>query len=375
VTLRNPPPFAQSGPASKSRANRFRADVFCYPLAVSPSPGDRLRAGKLPAADLEAMLARLAPRDPRLLVGPRPGEDAAVIDVEGRCIVVATDPITFATDRIGWYAVHVNANDVAVMGGRPAWFLAVLLMPEGCTRDAVREIMDDIQETCAGLGIAVAGGHTEITAGLSRPIVIGQMIGETTPEGLVTKAGLRPGDAILLTRGAAIEGTALLARELPGRLAPSLGEERVAAARRLLFDPGISVLDAVRVATGACRVHAMHDPTEGGVVAGLHEMVSAAGLGVRAWGDRIPVLEETKAVCEALDLDPLALIASGALLVGCAPGDAPALAEAFRAAGISAAVVAEAVPAFEGRRIQRGGRWRPLVPPERDEVARIIGAP
>jgi hydrogenase expression/formation protein HypE len=340
---------------------------------VSPIPDERLPVGKLPAADLEAMLARIAPRDPRLVVGPRPGEDAAVVDVGGRRIVVATDPITFATDRIGWYAVHVNANDIAVMGSRPAWFFVVLLMPEGCTRAAVHEVMDDIHETCRSLGIAVAGGHTEITAGLPRPIVVGQMIGEVAADALVTKDGLRPGDVILLTRGVAIEGTALLARELPARLAPALGDARLAAARRLLFEPGISVLEAARVATGACRVHAMHDPTEGGVLAGLHEMASAAGLGVRAWGDRIPVLEETTAVCDALGADPLALLASGALLVACAPGDVSALTSALDAAGIPQAVVAEAVPAADGLLVERGRRWMPLVPPARDEVARIIG--
>jgi hydrogenase maturation factor len=318
------------------------------------------------------MLARIVPLDRRLLVGPRPGEDAAVIDLDGRQLIVATDPITFATDRIGWYAVHVNANDIAVMGGRPSWFLAVLLMPEGCSRMAVRGVMDDIHETCRGLGITVAGGHTEITAGLTRPIVVGQMIGETTADGLVTKAGLRRGDVIVLTHGAAIEGTALLAREMGDTLEPRVGAKRLAAARRLLLEPGISVLAAARVATGACRVHAMHDPTEGGILSGLHELATAAGLGLRAWADRVPVLEDTRAICDAVGADPLSLIASGALLVAVAAGDAPGLARALAAAAVPSAVVAEVVPAGEGIQVERNGTWGPLVPPERDEVARIL---
>jgi hydrogenase expression/formation protein HypE len=334
--------------------------------------GDALPAGKLPAAELEAMLARIARPDPRLLVGPRVGEDAAVIEVGGRRLIVATDPITFATDRIGWYAVHVNANDVAVMGGRPLWFLAALLMPEGSSPAEIRDVMDDIGETCHGLGISVAGGHTEITAGLSRPIVVGQMIGEALPGAVVTKGELRPGDAIVLTHGAAIEGTALLAREMGDSLKQGLGERRLEHARRLLFDPGISVVAAAAVATTACRVHAMHDPTEGGILTGLHELAAAAGLGLRAWANRIPVLDDTRAICDATGADPLFLIASGALLVGVAAGDAPILTRAFADAGIPATVVAEARPSGEGIQVERAGRWLPLVPPERDEIARLL---
>jgi hydrogenase maturation factor len=333
---------------------------------------DSLPAGKLPAPDLHEMLAGLAQVDPRLLVGPRAGEDAAVIEMGDRRLVVATDPITFATDRIGWYAVHVNANDIAVMGARPSWFLATLLMPEGCSRAAVRSVMDEIHATCRGLGISVAGGHTEMTAGLRHTIVVGQMIGEATVEGLVTKAGLREGDTVVLTHGAAIEGTALLAREMGDALAPSLDPATIEAARRLLVDPGISVVAAARIATSACRVHSMHDPTEGGVLAGLHELASAAGLGLRAWADRVPVIEETRDVCDALGADPLALIASGALLVAVAPADAAALVRAFDEAGIPSAVVAEAVPAADGIQIARDGRWEALAPPPRDEVARLL---
>jgi hydrogenase maturation factor len=336
-----------------------------------PDP-DALPAGKLPARDLAAMLGRIAPRDPRLLVGPAPGEDAAVVALGDRRLIVAADPITFATDRVGWYAVHVNANDVAVMGARPCWFVAVLLMPEGCARVAVQRVMDDIHATCNELGVAVAGGHTEITAGITRPIVVGQMIGEAAPDALVMKAGLQVGDAIVLTQGAAIEGTALLARELPSRLAPVIGEDRLESARRLLFQPGISVVSAARLASSTCRVHSMHDPTEGGVLSGLHEMASAARLGLRTRASTIPVLDETRAICEALGADPLWLIASGALLVAAAPDEAETLVGAYHDAGIPAAIVAEAVPAADGIQVERDGRWMPLLPAPRDEVARIL---
>lgn len=333
-----------------------------------------LAAGKLPAAELQSALDRIAVAHPRLLVGPRVGEDAAVIDMDGRCLVVATDPITFAADRIGWYAVHINANDIAVMGARPLWFFAVVMMPEGTTAAAVHEVLDDVASTCAGLGVTLAGGHTEIATGLARPIVVGQMIGETSRDDLVTKAGIRAGDRVVLAQGAAIEGTALLARELASSLEGRVDPGMLARARQLLFDPGISVVRAAGVATGAARVHAMHDPTEGGVLTGLHELATAGGVGLRVFADRIPVLPETRAVCDVLEVDPLILIASGALLIATADRDAASVAGALASSGIPATVVADVRPPGEGVVIDRGGKPAPLVAPERDEVARLLGA-
>ncbi len=337
--------------------------------------GDRLPAGKMPAADLAELLARAAVPHPRLLVGPRVGEDAAVIDVgSGRCLVVTTDPVTFVTERAGWYAVHVNANDVAAMGARPLWFFAVVLMPEACRRDEVEAVVEEIAATCTQLGVTLAGGHTEITIGIDRPIVVGQMVGEVDRSAVIAKAGLRAGDRVVLTRGAAIEGTAILAREMGQALAERLDPDVLAAARDLLVTPGISVVDAARVATAAADVHAMHDPTEGGVLTGLHEMAVAAGLGLRVWAERIPVLPETRAVCGALHVDPLALIASGALLVAVPGDEVERLLEALALAGIGAAVVAEARPREEGILLERAGTWLPLQPPSRDEIARVLGS-
>jgi hydrogenase maturation factor len=322
---------------------------------------------------LEAALARLPAPPSRLLVGPRGGEDAAVIEGGDRCLVVATDPITFATERVGWYAVHVNANDIAVMGARPLWFFAAVLMPEGTSRASVHEVLDEIAATCAGLGITLAGGHTEITAGLPRPIVVGQMIGEASRADLLTKAGTCAGDLVLLTHGAAIEGTALLAREKASGLAGRLDAGLLARARNLLFDPGVSVVRAASLATGAARVHAMHDPTEGGVLTGLHELATAAGLGLRVFADRIPVLPETRAVCDALEIDPLILIASGALLISAAPPQSEAILAALIAAGIPAAIVAEVLPRADGILVERAGIDVPFSPPARDEIARVLG--
>jgi hydrogenase maturation factor len=333
----------------------------------------RLVPGKLQAARLDHLLGRLASSDPRVLVGPRLGEDAAVIEAGDHYLVAATDPITFATDRVGWYAVHVNANDIAVMGAEPRWFFAVLLLPARHATDAMVEaIFEDIRTTCDALNVTVCGGHTEITAGLDRPIVVGQMLGEASMSRLVRKSSLQPGDLVVLTHGAAIEGTALLAREREAFLLDRLDEAIVRRAQHLLFDPGISVVRAARVAVEAGGVRAMHDPTEGGIASGLYELARAAGVGLRAWPARVPVLPETAAVCAVLGADPLQLIASGALLAGVEAGSVDRVVGALEAAGIPARIVAEVVPEREGIQVEADGEWMDLVPAERDEAARIL---
>jgi len=338
--------------------------------------GDRDRrefaAGKLPIDRLQSLLGQLSRSDPRLLVGPRIGEDAAVIDVGDRCLVVSTDPITFATDAIGRYAVHVNANDVAVLGARPRWFFLVLLLPEhGTTADVAESIMADVREACDELGITVAGGHTEITQGLDRPILVGQMIGEVSASRFVRKERLAVGDQVLLTRGAAIEGTAILAREMAGALRETVGQETLTRAARFLIDPGISVVRAALAAADAGEVvHAMHDPTEGGLAMGLFELAAPAGLGLRIVRETIPVFPETDAICAALRLDPLRLIASGALLIAVAPKGTEAVLRAVRAVGVPIQVIGEVRPPGDGITIVSNGRAEPLTPPERDEIVR-----
>lgn len=332
-----------------------------------------LPAGKLPAAALETMLARLRHDDPRVVIGAALGEDAAVLDVGDRYLVVATDPVTFAADRIGWYSVHVNANDVAVLGARPRWFFAVLLLPEGRARAGTAErITAEIAGTCQALGISLCGGHTEVTTGLDRPIVVGQMLGEVHKDRLLRKDHLEVGDRILLTRGAAIEGTAILAREKHEVLQSRLDGAIIARAQALLFDPGISVVEDARWATAAGRVRAMHDPTEGGIATGLWELARAAKRGLRVRADAIPVLPETRAICEVFGLDPLRLIASGALLVAADPEQAPAIMRALEARRTPIADVGEIRPADEGIRIEVSGRLLPLEPAHRDEIARVF---
>lgn len=336
---------------------------------------DALPTGKLPLEMLQKLLACCRSADPRVIVGARVGEDAAIIDFGDRYLVAKSDPITFATDRIGWYAVHVNANDIATRGASPRWVLATLLLPEGkATFSLAEAIMEQMAAASRELGISVVGGHTEVTVGLDRPIVVGHMLGEVAKDRLVTTGGARPGDAIVLAGAVAAEGTALIAREFAREArVRGITEEELAVARACLDRPGISVVRAAELAVRAVRVHAMHDPTEGGLATGLHELAWASGVGLRVDGDAIPVLPVCRRLCEAFGLDPLGLIASGALLVAVAPGDVASLGEAYERAGIEWARIAEVRPAAEGMRLALRGVEVPLPRFDRDEVTRLFG--
>ncbi len=333
-----------------------------------------LPVGKLPVELLQGLLrACRPPARSGVVLGPRYGEDAAVIDLGTKYLVAKTDPITFTAERIGWYAVHINANDIATMGATPRWFLATLLLPEnGTTPELARGIFLDILRTCRALGITLCGGHTEITSGLRRAIVVGQMLGEVQKADLIRKDSQQPGDLVILTRGVAIEGSALLARARGAELQKKVGRSAVRRAKRWLAEPGISVVRDARLAVRSADVHAMHDPTEGGLLSGLAEIATAGGVGLRVWKDKIPVLPETLAFSRALAFDPLALIASGALLVVASPNSVPRLLRAYARQGIPAAVIGEVLAKKEGLLVIEQGREVHLRVPKRDEIARLL---
>ena len=330
-----------------------------------------LGTGKLPLDLLQTLLTRHSRPDSRLVVGPQVGEDAAVIDMGHHYLVAKSDPITFATDEIGWYVVHVNANDLATMGATPRWFLLTLLLPEGQTDQALVEgIFDQVSAACDSLGAVLSGGHTEVTYDLDRPIAVGVMLGEVEKEALVRTAGAQVGDAVILTKGVAIEGTAVLAREARELLAARVGAPMVERGRRFLQEPGISIVRDAEIVRRTTDVHAMHDPTEGGLATGLWELARASGRGIVVELDRVPVFAETTAFCQALDLDPLGLIASGALVATVPAKDADAVVRALAAHDIAANEIGRVVdgpPVVEA--IRAGGCAR-LPVFEQDELAR-----
>lgn len=330
--------------------------------------------GKLPPGLLEDLLRRYtSSNDPRVLVGPRVGEDAAVIDFGDRLLVAKTDPITFATDEIGYYAIHVSANDVATMGATPKWYLPTVLLPQGSDEETITGIFESIHTAATDVGITICGGHTEITAGIDRPIISGQMLGEVDRDQLVTSDGLKLGDRILLTKGMGIEGTAILARQLTDELSGyGVSEEVVSRAAAFLRDPGISVLPEARIACEVSRPHAMHDPTEGGVATALRELASASRVGLAVYEDALYCAEETTSLCQALSIDPLGLISSGALLIGLDSGDVSIVRDTLEKANIRSEVIARVEEPSFGVQIGRGTSWTQLPTFARDEIARIF---
>ena len=332
-----------------------------------------LPLGKLPPELLAQLVAQIPSSDPRVLLGPGVGLDCAVIDTGApQLLVLKTEPITFVSAEIGWYGVQVGANDIATTGAVPRWYMTALLLPQGQTTPRlVEEILNQINSACAQLGITVVGGHTEITHGLDRPLLIGTLIGEVAREALVTPRGAQSGDRILLTKGVPVEATAILSREFPDRLAAVLSPAELEEAAAYLYTPGISVARDARIAVQAGRVTAMHDPTEGGLASALWEMAEASGKCFKIDPAAVPVPRLSRRVCEVFGLNPLAAIASGALLFTAPPSGAPAVCAALQAEGILCAEIGEVSegPFAVWQRLP-GGEV-PLPRPERDEITRV----
>ena len=334
-----------------------------------------MQIGKFPPQLLERLLRQVPGGDPNLIVGPGIGEDAAVIDWGGKLLVAKSDPITFATDRAGWYAVQVNANDVACTGGIPRWFLATLLVPQGFSEREAERLFLDILEACTDLNISLIGGHSEVTRGIDHPIVMGSMLGEVEPDRLVRTGGAQEGDSIVITKGLALEGTTILAREQADQLrSAGISEETIQRAAGFLTDPGISVVNDARLAVEASRVHSLHDPTEGGLFTGLREVAQASGLGLAIEEGSVPVFPETEAICQALGLNPFGLLASGALLITLPAGEVPALLAELEHGGISGWEIGQMIAREEGLTLFGREGEVPLPEFARDELAKYLAS-
>ncbi len=312
------------------------------------------------------------PRDADVLVGPGLGRDAAAIAVGERVIVAKNDPITFASESGAAHLVEVNANDVACMGATPRWLLVTALLPHGVTPADVLNQFAELRETCRRRNVELIGGHTEIVPGLARPILVGMMLGDASPSELLRPGQARPGDVLLITKGLAIEGTALLARELGDHLRELIGEESVRAAAQLLDQPGISVVAEAEIARRHNEVTALHDPTEGGLASAVRELATVSGAGVEIDAEALPILAETGAVANALGIDPLGMLASGSLLIATRLEGVPRVLHDIESAGIPVSVVGRLTDDPRQASLTSGGESRPLPEFAVDEVARLL---
>lgn len=336
-----------------------------------------LPAGKLPLTLLAQLLADLPTADPHLLVGPAVGQDAAIIDfgAADRLLIAKSDPITFATDEIGYYAVNVCANDIAVMGGVPRFYLPTLLLPAGQTDAAlVQRIFRQLGDACRALGIVIAGGHSEITPTVAQPVIAGTMLGEVARGAYLTTQGCRPGDVLLVAGALPVEGASLIAREKRVELlARGWSPADLDRAAAYLHDPGISVQTPARLAVQAGGVTAMHDPTEGGIATGLLELAHAAGVGLDLNLDAIVIPDLARRLCAEFGLDPLGVIASGALLVACSPDAVSGILAAWAAHGWPGAIIGHATTRGGPILAHRGGVPGPLPAFPADEITKLWG--
>lgn len=321
-----------------------------------------MKKGKLELGTLEEeVFSRLGHKRKETVLGPGPGEDCAALDLGGDLVVLSTDPITGADEEGGYLAVMVSCNDILSNGAQPvAVMLTIMLRPDE-DEETVARIMASADRAAKEMEVDIIGGHTEFTPGLSQNILSVTAIGRVKKDRLLRTDKVQPGDELILTKSAGLEGTSILCADYPGPLKEILGED--------LYEQGLEMAKLISVAPEArlardMDVHAMHDVTEGGVLGACYEMASASGLGLSVWEDKIPLAPVTRALSQALNINPYRLISSGCLLIASPSGQD--LLAALKKAGISAASIGR----FTGRDmiLETGQAKESLKPPKGDEL-------
>jgi hydrogenase expression/formation protein HypE len=325
-----------------------------------------MKSGKLPSDVLEQKIfSSLRFRREEVLVRPNVGEDCSVLDFGEYACVLSTDPITGAASEIGRLAVHISCNDVAASGVQPLGLLLTILAPEGTRVEVLQDIVSQAADEAALMKVEIIGGHTEVTTAVNRIVVSTTAVGRAAKSKVVRSSGARPGDCIILTKWAGLEGTAIIAHDLSDRLKGKIDDQILESARALMEH--ISVVKE-GMTGGRMGASAMHDVTEGGVLGALWEMAEASDTGIRVYVDSIPVRPETRALCRELGLDPMRLISSGCMLIACRDGDK--MIEALREEGVPASVIGR----VEGKEriLVQDGNEKPIGPPQSDELYKVV---
>jgi len=333
-----------------------------------------LPVGKLSHDLLESLFSSYCITDPTVIIGPKVGEDAAVIDIGDRYLVAKTDPITFATDEIGWYLVCISGNDVATMGAEPRWLLVTALLPEHKTSELmVRDIFSQILTACEQFNVTLCGGHTEITYGLDRPVLVGQMLGQVEKDKLITSSGAQIGDDVLLTKGIAIEATSIIARERESFLLNrGYSPQYITQAKQYLKAPGISVIKDAIIISQIGGVHAMHDPTEGGLATGLHELAVCSHVGMTIWQEKIHIFPECEELCREFGMNPMGAIASGGLIIVADPAHSGEIVDTLIENGIGCSIIGRVVEKERGLIFKEGSKENPIPIFKTDEITKIF---
>ncbi len=330
-----------------------------------------LEPGKVDPEILQKFFSLLS-LDDSVIVGPGIGEDAAVINIGKRHIVVKTDPITFTSQNAGWYVTNINANDIACMGGIPRWFLVSILLPPDEKKAFLDKFFSSLKRSCEKLGINLVGGHTEVTSSVKRPVVIGHMIGQLESNKPVSNKDAKIGDVVLLTKGLAIEGTHVIYQEKKKELKDKVPSQILHRIENFIENPGISVVEDAKLVFRNADVHCLHDLTEGGLMAGIWEIATASRVGIQIEEEKVPVFKETELLCRLYNLNPLALLASGALLVVTTPVNAKKLKSIFDKKGILLTKIGKVVEPEKGVSILTKNRKIHIFTSVKDELTKLF---
>jgi hydrogenase expression/formation protein HypE len=325
-----------------------------------------MEIGKLPNEILQTMiLDKIKNIRKEVIVKPAIGEDCGVIDFGQELTVISTDPVTGTDSQIGTIAVHVACNDIAASGAEPVGIMVTLLAPENATIFDIETIMKQIADTALLLNVDVIGGHTEVTDAVSRFVITITAVGKSTARNIIKTSGAKPGDDIIVTKYAGLEGTAILAFDHEKELIPEFGSQIVINAKKLLNQ--ISVVSEGMIASKHDGVNAMHDVTEGGVLGAVWEMCSASGCGAEIVKSKIPVLPETAKICGYFNINPLKLISSGCMLISARNGSS--LIERLLSEGIQATIIGKMTGEKNLIMVTESGNVI-IRPPESDELYR-----
>lgn len=328
-----------------------------------------MKVGKLSGELLQKyVLSTIRYRRDDVLVHAGLGEDCAVIDFGDEVCLISSDPITGAAEGIGELAVHVACNDIAANGGTPVGVQIVLLAPAQIKEEQISQIMADIQATAAALEVEVMGGHTEITSKVTDCVVSVTAVGRAPKGRYVTSQGAKPGDDLIITKGLAIEATAILAREYAHLLSFPVSKGQIS-----FFTKQLSVVPE-GILAAQYGVHAMHDITEGGLLGAVREVCHASGVGVGAeiFEGKAPVHPLTAQIAEELKLDPLALLSSGSMLI--AAPDGAGLVEHLGEHGIDAFVVGTITRAKQPVVVRKTGEREAIAEHVEDELWKFMAA-
>jgi len=328
----------------------------------------RFLPGKVPVEVLQKIVFRnLGVKRKDVIIGPAVGVDVGIVKAGETALAVSTDPITGAEEWIGWLAVNVSANDVATCGAKPSWFISCMLLPEDFKEDLIKKICNQIDKAARQLDMAVIAGHCEITPGINHPIVVGCSMGIAEEGKYVASSGAKAGNRLILTKGAGIEGTAILASDRRSELLKAFDEAFLNKAEK--FFEKISVVKDALTAFETGGVTAMHDPTEGGVAGGIHELADAANVGFQIYEEKILIPEETRKICAYFDVDPLQLISSGSLLIVAEEEKSEEIVGNLSQNGVYASIIGEMREPNAGRKIvTREGEETDLVRPISDHL-------